>query len=285
MSDFQAPGLLLREALTDAPDGEWLDQLLENLNQSQRQTIKSLRRGLTTEQNTVSREKELNLAHGIEIPCANPLDVPIRGVYALRCDGLTLDSLGAPTGSVYDLDTPTISWRPNPSSTSGGVLVKAVYPAPVGACRVKTTIDVSIPKGVPTEIAWNAATQNGDISWVVGTPTKVVCAVAGIVSVGYGLLYDTAAGGYRESAALLNSSAASYYAYDLTPGGTYAGVSGNDEITVAAGDYLTLTAYQNQTAAAALNLLSAINIPHFAVRYVAPPSNTVGRVNLFFYGG
>ena len=128
MGDFQSPGQLSREGMPDAPDGDWLDAILQNYNQTQRQLLSNIKRGLTTKQNTTSDEKQLNLVHNVEIACANPLDVDVVGIWACACVGLTLDSTGAPIpGAVYALDTPIISWRPNPLSKNGGVLVKATY--------------------------------------------------------------------------------------------------------------------------------------------------------------
>ena len=95
------------------------------------------------------------------------------------------------------------------------------YAAPYGNCRVKNSAAVSIPHNSVTAVTFNSAEQSGNISWAVGDPTKLVCAVGGRVSIGTSGLFTLAAGGWRESYARING--ASTYAYDLTPGGTYAG--------------------------------------------------------------
>lgn len=146
MTAFNSKGELTRESLTDAPEGAWLDAFLESYNDLRRNTQSVLQKGISTADNTINAEKSLTLVHNVEVPCANPLKVPVKGIVPLMCEGLTLDSMGRPTSVVYQLDTPAISWRPNPLSTNGGVLVKAIY-NPLGetvqSFVARTTIPVT----------------------------------------------------------------------------------------------------------------------------------------------
>ena len=229
-----------------------------------------LRGGLTLGDNFHCAVIKRDLIHGAETPIT--LGFKPIGVYALRSE-----SIGA--GARYAVDS--LDWRPDVPGGTIGVTVS--YAPPLGYCRASSSVNVSIPHNALTSVTLNAAEQSGNTSWVVGSPTLITCAVAGRVSVGMSGLYDTAAGGHRDGYILKNNAPPPYYAYDVTPGGSYAAVNGSDEVDVVAGDYFVFKANQNQTAVAALNLIASTI--SFRVRYVAPPSTAQNTVTLLCVGG
>ncbi len=292
MSAFQSPGEISLESLPDAPDGQWLSDVLENYNQTQRQLVSALKQGLTTTDNTTSDEKQLTLAHGVEIQCSSPLDVPIRGVYVLACAGLVLDSQGKSTGQVYQLDTPSLSWRPT-GKADGSVYLKATYPAPLGSVDIRrmATQAISLNTETPLQFDTTVTDDVGALSCVTATTSgsppinsRIVCAQTGTILVTSTVTFDTSVAGVKFSWFVKNN--------DLTTrfGNSGSTVTGfcipclSSQISVSAGDYIEQIAYQSSVPS--LNILGGSdNGAALQARYVAPAANTLGRLNLFFYGG
>lgn len=133
-----------------------------------------------------------------------------------------------------------------------------------GAITVKRASNMTATYNTPTPMQWSAidSQEGSGITWSSGANTRLTFARAGRVMLSTDLiLYNTSAGGYRESYWCKNGDMASVFGYDLTPGGVYAGTSGTGEITVVAGDYLELYLFQNQTAAVDLSVLGTTANP------------------------
>lgn len=129
MSKVTAPAILTREALPDAPEGQWVDTLLENTNSFQDQVRTVLQNGLSIGDNTPWKFQDYNLKHGIETEIKNPFDDPamaIKKISVARAVGITLDSTGKPDGGTYTIMQPQIGWRPS-GKPSGSVFVTVQY--------------------------------------------------------------------------------------------------------------------------------------------------------------
>ena len=118
--DFELP--------PDAPDAEWLRALVTDYNDLKRQVV-SATRALTFAENTLYREKEIELVHGTATEVGVPNDMRgmrIKAVCAMQVQGLTLDSAGKPNGSVYALGLSVpLAWYL--SSEVNRVIVTAKY--------------------------------------------------------------------------------------------------------------------------------------------------------------
>ena len=302
MTAFVSQGELDRGALTDAPDAAWVDTLLQSYNDFRRNVTSVLQKGVSTGDNTVNGEKVLTLVHNVEVPCSNPLKVPIKSVMPLQCDGIVLDSTGKTTTAVYQLDTPTISWRPNPTSKDGGVLVKATFPPPAGFVDVRRNAVQSLAtggSGSPVQFDTNesgvvavgttitSGALSVDVTTTSGSPptnSKIVCAAPGFVDVFAQTPIDTSAVALKFG--WISKNNVSTVRWGLN-GGTFTGygmLMHSARMSVVAGDYLQAFAFQDS--GGAVNILAdGQDYARFQARYVAPPINTTGRVNLLFYGG
>ncbi len=129
MSRITASSELKRSDLKGAPEDRWIDDLLEFVNTANRQVFAAFDRAITTLENTVDAAIVVDLVHGVQTPQQNPLDVPIQGIFPMRCQGVNVDSTGKPTKGTYVLGMPRIDWVP---SNNGGALITATYPT-VGA--------------------------------------------------------------------------------------------------------------------------------------------------------
>lgn len=234
-----------------------------------------LRNGLMFKDNVDCSIITKDLVHGEEETFSVGFK-PI-GVYALKSEAVD-------DGERYAVSA--LDWRIVDDATIG---VTARYAAPSGHVVVEKTANMSVAHNARTAMQWSAVKyQEGTaISWSSGANTRLTFSQPGRVQLSTDIiLYDTAAGGHRETYWLKNGVTANYLGYDLTPGGVYAGTSGTGDITVASGDYVELYLYQNQTAIAALNVLGgAPNPPQGIVRYVAPPLTATNTVTLLCVGG
>lgn len=127
MANITAAREMPLEGMPDAPDEEWLRAFLDQHNALGRQVVNAIQGQLTTEENTTSRTKTVDLVHGQSITVSNPLSVPIQGIYAIGCIGLETGSDGKPNGGIYDLAIPDIVAKPSTKS-DGSWIVTAYYP-------------------------------------------------------------------------------------------------------------------------------------------------------------
>lgn len=115
------------EAMPDAPDEEWIRAWLDQSNQFNRQVAAALERGISTADNTTSGFRTVDLTHGQSITIANPLSVPIQGVWPVRCVGLTTGTDGKPNGGQYRLVRPDIDWQPT-NKPDGSISLAPYFP-------------------------------------------------------------------------------------------------------------------------------------------------------------
>ncbi len=278
MSTVSSPGELTREAMPDAPEGEWLDVMLQNRNEFIRQAVKAFKNGITNKDNTPNKEKELNLEHGVEYEVSNPMDVPVKGLYPLQCEGLSLDSMGVATGSTYALDMPTISWRPT-GKPSGSVYVKATFPA-LSTVAAGQSIESTLGylsgvtmSGTPANIVSISLTPGvWDVSALPGfygnggapTGTALYACITTTSAILDGVPGDTLA----ESPTMPNAVASVYT--QIVP----------KRVTVTATTPYYMVGQTAHTVGTikGFGRLSANRVQGYS-------TGVVGRVNLFFYGG
>lgn len=301
MTVLTSQGELAREALTDAPDGQYIDTILQSYNDFRRNVTSVLQNGSNVADNSTSGEKQLLLTHNVEVAIANPLKVPVRGVLPVQCQGVVLNTDGSPTSSTYALEMPTISWRPNPLSANGGVLVKATFQTPEGIADLRRNATQALASTaiVPVQFTVNegGGTTSGttitngafsfDVTTTSGTPatnSKITCNAAGFVDLFANVPFDTSVVGAKFAWLSKNNVAGTRWGINaVTVTGYFFSVP-VARIQVSAGDYLQVFAYQNT--GVSVNILDDVN-NHARVmaRYAAPALNTTGKINLFFYGG
>lgn len=264
----------------DDMQGTWeksRETLVTSLGDLQDGVVASVNGGLSSE-NTTSTHENYVLTHNTVARIKNPLRVPCVGIHAVRCIGMEMSG-GKPTRKLYALSKPAIDWEPA-DAAGDTLLVTARFPAPEGSISLVRSTAQSIAHNDQTQaVSWSSSVYaTGALSY---STTTITCAKAGIVSAQYSSLFDTAAGGRRQ---WWLSHASTYRAENIIPvADDYVAASGADEVSVSAGDTIKLFAYQNRTAATALDLLASRT--RMQVRYVAPPIGTTGKVTLFFYGG
>lgn len=78
------PSRLLREALTDAPSGEYIDKLLEKINADAEQTNQALMNNLTYADNLNAAIVKYRFTHGAELKIPNPLKTRPVGMKVIR---------------------------------------------------------------------------------------------------------------------------------------------------------------------------------------------------------
>ena len=126
MANITAAREMPLEGMPDAPDEEWVKAWLQQQNGFGRQVGAAFQRAITIGENTTSLVKEIDLVHGQSVTVANPLSVPIQGIFAIGCRGLTVGSDGKPNGGVYDLAIPDLQAKPS-TSGDGSWVVQANY--------------------------------------------------------------------------------------------------------------------------------------------------------------
>ncbi len=267
-----------REDLQGAP--AWVDPLLTAQNEFQEEATASLGRDLL-----VGRFADYELVHGVESP---PIKCPIgkipRGISAVQCRGITVNSAGKSTGLMYTLGVARLDWRPLQSKPNEPprVAVTAYFAPPAGDITVTRITDQVVADNTNTAISFTASEYMfGGLSWTIGTPTKVICASAGRVEICYHYLWDANATGIRQSYVYDGGAVNNAYSAD-DPGADIISLGRTDMISVAAGGFLEVIMYQNS--GAPLSMLGATRAA-FSARYVAPPVGTRGRVTLRFDGG
>lgn len=277
-----APGELTRESIPDAPKGEWIDTMLSNRNEFIRNAVRAFRNALTRADNTPYPTKSIDMKHDTEIEIGNPFGkgsgLMVKGVSALQCDGLELDDMGRPTGKVYALDKPNISWRQKEGADDGTIIVKATYDLRhTEPCLFATSSSPqTLPYNVDTTIEnWDTITfsrgdiitTDGELFTVSEAGTYIVTALLAFeTGVSYDLVtLDFDPGGYIELPVPFSNGPA---------------IRMESQLQLAAGGSFAVQSLQSNGAAASRNLIDQ----SIQISRLYNDTVPVGRVNLFFYG-
>ena len=291
MTVLTSQGELTREALTDAPEGQYLDTILQSYNDFRRNVTSVLQNGSNVADNSTSGEKQLLLTHNVEVAIANPLKVPVRGVLPVQCQGVVLNTDGSPTSSTYALDMPTISWRPNPLSTNGGVLVKATYPvnhtAPYLFAR-KSADQAANGSAVTwdTFMEGSGTTLSNGVIYITSS-SRIMATEPGLYMVDAHLAFTSSAAGNRYIYQEKNGSTATGTMISLNNtaaiNGDTTSMDSHGVYTLSTTDYVQVFA---QSVGAAVNVLgNAAFDSALRVTRILSSAVPVGRINLLFYGG
>ena len=281
MSRITAAAELSRDELEDAPEGEWLNTLLEKDNQLGRQVVSNINQNLPILNSPVSQLVDLTLVHGVSVTVKNPLSTPIRSVMAVACIGLSVDSTGKPTRGTYNLAMPQIEWHPS-GKQNGSVVLTASYPAPMGDVQLSAPSNASIATSGEVFLQWGTAVVGvGSMSFSSGAPTKITCGVAGKIEVWGQLSWAGAAASTRRDCKLFLTNV--QQASSIQPGtGGFVFQQASTFLNVVAGDYVELKANHDS---ATTPLSCAAGDVFLKARYAAPAADTTGKVTLFFAGG
>ncbi len=284
------PSRLLREALADAPSGDYIDKLLEKMNADAEQTNQALTQNLTFADNMNAAIVKYDLTHGSEKKIPNPLKTRPAGVYAIRSAAIN-------GGTRYAINS--FDWRfvdgTDPKATQQiGITVGYELNHTAQSLEVARTSVQSIPNNVGTLAQWSGvvtpSTLGSAISWASGSNTRVTVSEAGLYLVSATASYAVNATGPRTATVKVNNTirwaseiaaTASYY--------TQVTVSGQS--ILAAGDYIELVVAQGSGGALDLNgfgsLTSATadNRTHMAVTRLFNSSTPQNEVTLLIIGG
>jgi hypothetical protein len=158
VSKVSSPPILNKESMPDAPEGEWLDRILDYSNGFNDQVAKALRNGVTLSDNTPYKTQSYILKHGVETEIVPPLakGLSIKGVSVMQCEGIEVDATTQkPTGKVYSLALANpINWRPS-GKPSGSIYVTANYGGNIGE-----TVSANVTSGNAITLATSNTAQN-----------------------------------------------------------------------------------------------------------------------------
>lgn len=277
-----------KRLIVDDLSGDWKkdsDDVVWAVSDFQENAIAAINGKLTIRENTTSYEEDHVLDHGVRTRIKNPLNVPCRGVFAVRCVGMEIDSGNKATRKLYSLGVPRIDWE---SSDSNGdtLMITADFP-------LNHTLPCLLKKATGTEsVANNTDTLINDWDTTILTRGSIISESGGTFTVSEpgtyhvvlscrwtdGVTYTSVQLSIRQNGSNLNWS-------PYRPTGFTAGPV--DQVTAiakaAAGDTFQGYAYQTNGAAATRNILGSFR--NMAIHRLYNDTNPRGRVRLFFYGG
>jgi hypothetical protein len=276
--------------MPDAPEGEWLDQLLDYGNGFNDQVAKALRNGVTLSDNTPYKTQSYILKHGVETEITPPLakGLSIKGVSVLQCEGIEVDATTLkPTGKVTSLGLGSpLVWRPS-GKESGSIYVTANYDLRHTAASLSmylsgnTVGKANASDAIVTE--WDTverADTTGTITHAAGVFT---CAEAGNYLVSADLRWQS--GTYTGAQLTIKKNAASQFYSSLALAFTTLPIiNASFPVSLAAGGNVSIFAYQSNAAAAARTMTGSTEGCRVAVSRLYNDSTPFGRLNLLFYG-
>ncbi len=284
--------------ITDDLSGDWRkdsESVVSSVSDFQEQAIKAINGKLTIRENTTSWEDDYDLDHGVETRIKNPLDGPCRGVFAVKCVGVELDSGNKPTRKLYSLSVPRIDWE-QADSDGKNLLITATFPRTVSGA-------VDEVLGPITRLRSNAAALTSPNTLNVCTTTSITltpgawlvrgavgfnpAATTNVTLFRWGVSATSATLPATDTLAVPTSGEirfAQNYSAGFVPGGDFAFAIPAYRVSVATGATLPLFLVASSTftvsTSAAYGWMEAARV----VETYSIPSPR-GRVRLFFYGG
>ena len=274
------PSRLVREALPDAPAGEWIDLLLAHINKKGDETTQALTQNLTIADNMNAAIVTYRMTHATERTIKNPLKGRPVGIKAIR-------SAAIAGGTRYTVDS--VDWRfvESTNATDPQQLGIAVnYAAPHGVCSIYRSAAYNFPDAVSTAVPFDTTSfSSGSLSYDT-TNTAILCAKPGYVYASYAWnITPNATGGRRAMISKNNSIGTELWGRENdSPSATIdTGLAGGGLIEVAAGDLLQVFGFQNSGGVLALALGQGRT--KLDAHYVAPPATAQNDVSFVVYGG
>lgn len=295
MTKVNSPAIITREALPDAPDGEWLSTLLDAKNGFDDQVGRTLRNGITIGDNTTWKFVDVNLQHNVELEIKNPFDdqsVQPASVTIVKCVGIVTDAVtGKPTGSTYKLSHPVLDWRPT-GKPSNSVFVSARYFPPSGKLQLSKTANQSVNDTTvtgSTDIIWESVDSNiGDgFSFTPGT-ANIICNYAGLIEAHHTTRFMSVASTEFLITRFNLDALGTQYGELRLPDSNPNGASSQSMTTFVSvprsleGTTLRLNVAHRNTGSLPRNV--AANLTFSVFRYVEPDPGVTGRVTLLFMG-
>ena len=285
------PSRLVREALPDAPAGEWIDLLLEHINKKGDETTQALTQNLTIADNMNAAIVTYRMTHATERTIKNPLKGRPVGIKAIR-------SAAIAGGVRYTVNS--VDWRFVESTSATdpqqlGITVR--YAAPCGTIRLrKSANQTGIASGAITGVTWDIHDLEvvGGLSHSTTTnTTRITCTSSGIVRVSYVLVWSALAYAANNRVGGLvwkngsGAGAGQRWATTLAQAnGVQDCCCATDLVNVTAGDYLEINALQTNTTATAIDLAgNTDNECSATAEYVSPPATAQNDVSFVVYGG
>lgn len=302
MTKISEPPVLKKESMPDAPDADWFDRFLDHSNNFNEPVARALSRGLTRKDNTPYPTQKYLLQHGMETEITPPLPDGLNcaGVFAMQCEGVSLDGAGKPDGSVYSLSLVSLNWRPSGKAT-GSVYVTANYDLKhTEPCFIASGAAKSIPSGGADTLFddWSTVYVNrgGVISQSSGTFTVSEAGLyvailkirfpGGVTYIGTNAIVKPLSGTDTPSATsgALNGIKTGDLYWDITNQnqGPYMTVAA--PMPLQAGGTFGTYAFQTNGASSPRVIAAGPDARTLAVYRQFNTSAPTGRLNLFFYG-
>lgn len=265
---------IAREDLEGAP--EWIDQLLDPLNNAFEQFTQTLRGQVDIANNTFVRKITQKVTDNVEVIIKNPFE---KGLKPIGVVPIVSDSPYVVTGTRYDYKT---------DGQLGVTFTFGLAPSYIFLTRSANQL---IPNAANTAIIWDTQQNNsGLFSWAAaGTPTRIVATTDGTYVFDYSVAFEPNVTGKRMCFIAKNgnvgATAQRFGQFDLVTNIAAENwtASGSALVTMAANDYIEVYCYQDS--AIGLNALGngteEVQLTGHSLAYSGYSAN----VTFIVYGG
>lgn len=285
MSRITTTDEITRDQLRDAPDDQWIDDLISAQNEINRQVIRSFNGQIDISSNTTSGFIDLKMKHGVQYTVRNPLRVPIQGIVPIKAVGLGVNSDGSLTRAVYQIGTPQLQWSPT-GKPDGSVYVTSQFDQANTAPYLAKSVTFTVPSGGAenTITGWTTEDSRTSIisessgTWTVLEAGTYIIECFGRFEVGVGSYDRILLGINSTSSPFIGVLARTDIQAALTPSGP--NVTCSTVYKFPSNAKFVVTSYQQNGVA------SSRNIPFYArVSRLYNDSTPLASVRLLFVGG
>lgn len=251
------PSRLSREALTDAPAGEYVDRILEKINADAEQTNGALMNNLNFADNMNAAIVKYRFTHGTELKIPNPLKTRPVGIYAIR-------STAIDGGTRYAIDS--LDWRfidsGDPKSPQQ-IGVTANYAFTAELLSMRNSADQVVATGDQIITYTTAEVQAGSgITYASGVFTV---ARGGVYQINVSYHYDSDGAVYTDVRTGISGNGAGYWVIGYgAPAGSRVPQQLSHALSLSAGG--TFSVYTNHGAAGSRTIGSTAGDTRFQSR-------------------
>lgn len=221
-----------REDFSGSPD--WFGRFLDEINNFSDQMITMTENNIIYEDNIYCQNIEHNFNHGQQIKFLNKLKNKPRGLIAVAANGYAID------GAELQYDN------------GGEIGVTVYFNKPDTYFNLTRTANQVIPDVTERLISWQLKSNaiGSGLSWAIGDPTKVLCAIPGRYLFCYNFAFDANNAGYRATwmtkNAVTTGTLSRFGFNSLTNNGMVIwNDTGSHCFDLIANDYVQLWCYQN----------------------------------------